>query len=170
MNDRPHAPDGAQRATREHLAALDERLRAIADHTELVALADRYFTLLDEQEFPAGWASAVFAEDACLEFPGRLCRDRDEIAEFLRGDAERYDRTQRVGADHLITVHGDVASLCWNSIETGARPAGDEDRYRSIGGRYRADAVRTPDGWRLTNLFLRLIWTTRETPPRPPDQ
>ncbi|MCX2731484.1 nuclear transport factor 2 family protein [Saccharopolyspora sp. NFXS83] len=149
-----------RRATREHLAALDERLRAVADRVELVALADRYFCLLDEQEFPAGWADSVFTEDAFLEFPGRLCGGRSTIAEFLRRDAERYDRTQRVGADHLVTVHGDAASLCWNSIETGACPAGDQDRYLSVGGRYRAEAARTSDGWRLTHLFLRLIWTT----------
>ncbi|MGW0892488.1 nuclear transport factor 2 family protein [Saccharopolyspora sp. NPDC002578] len=151
-----------RRTTREHLAALDERLRALADHVELVAMADRYFSLLDEQEFPPGWADSVFTADARLEFPGRLCRDRVAIAEFLSRDAERYDRTQRLGTGHLITVHGGTASLRWNSIETGALPAGDEDRYRSIGGRYRADARRTPDGWRLTNLFLRLIWTRQE--------
>lgn len=150
-----------RRTTREHLAALEGRLRAMADRVELVALADRYFCLLDEQEFPAGWADSVFTENACLEFPGRLCGDRTTIAEFLRHDAERYDRTQRIGADHLVAVHGDTASLCWNSVETGAFPAGDEDRYLSVGGRYRAEAARTPDGWRLTHLFLRLIWCTR---------
>ncbi|WP_243791895.1 nuclear transport factor 2 family protein [Saccharopolyspora gloriosae] len=159
--------DELPRTARDHLAALDERLRAIADRVELVDLTGRYFCLLDEQEFPAGWADSVFTADACLEFPGRLCGDRGTIAEFLRGDAERYDRTQRIGADHLVTVRGDTASLCWNSIETGARPAGDEDRYRTIGGRYRAEAARTPGGWRLTHLFLRLIWSTSDAgPPR----
>ncbi|MFF1506875.1 nuclear transport factor 2 family protein [Streptomyces sp. NPDC058326] len=142
----------------------EAQLGALLDRTQLSALIDTYASGLDAGRFDEAWARSLFTEDVDLHYPVGSHRGHTGLLSFTREIMERWQRTQHLTTGHLITPHGDRAQLEWNLLAVHIHP--DDDPARAglepfrIGGRFEADAVRTPAGWRFARMSLRIIWTS----------
>ncbi|MFF9011379.1 nuclear transport factor 2 family protein [Streptomyces sp. NPDC014870] len=142
----------------------EARVGALVDRAELSALIDTYATGLDVGSFDEAWAQSLFTEDVDLHYPVGSHRGHAGLLSFTREIMDRWQRTQHLTAGHRITVQGDRAELDWNLLAVHVHPGDDPARaglepFR-IGGRFEAEAIRTPQGWRFARMSLQIIWTS----------
>lgn len=144
---------------------VEQRLRRLTDRAELTELVGRFLRSLDERRIDETWARAFFTDDIRSETP---LGDHEGIQAEVAATREalgRYERTQHVGSDHVIDLDGDRAALGWNAVMTHVHPAGRRTSAPFVvGGRFAAEAVRTPAGWRFRRLAVRPVWTTGQPP------
>ncbi|MBY8884993.1 nuclear transport factor 2 family protein [Streptomyces sp. PTM05] len=145
--------------------AHDERLQRLLDRAEIVELIDRWFLCLDLRDVGEERARFFFTGDARSETP---LGDHDGLADLVEGTRValgRFDRTQHVGANHVVDIDGDHAAVRWNAVMTHVHPAsrGAAQPF-VVGGYWEGDAVRTPEGWRFRRIAVHPVWTTGEPP------
>ncbi|MFE9707168.1 nuclear transport factor 2 family protein [Streptomyces sp. NPDC005930] len=160
----PAADTDTVTLSRTELDALRAQVRALSDRTEIAELVDRYVTLLDTQDehgFDDGWPAGVFTEDCLLEFPVGTLEGREGAAAFHFDRKSRFARTHHLASNYGITTDGDTARIRVHLVashvhhEDGPDPGGRFD----IGGHSEAEAVRTPDGWRIRRWRFHLTWS-----------
>ncbi|MCX4725769.1 nuclear transport factor 2 family protein [Streptomyces sp. NBC_01306] len=145
------------------------------DHFDISTLISLYFRTLDEREFPENWACAYFTDDVWTVTPIGTSQGIDAMW-HTREAIERYARTQHMSSD--VLVHTDAASgrttASWNALmrhvhhgSTLQALGPDTQPVFTVGGVYRAELRRTPDGWRMAHMEVTAIWTTG-TPPHLP--
>ncbi|MEW2635794.1 nuclear transport factor 2 family protein [Streptomyces sp. NPDC048389] len=156
---------------RAELDALRAQVRVLADRAAIAELIDRYITLLDTQDdhgFDDTWPHTVFTDDCRLEFPVGTVEGIRDVAAFHFDRKSRFNRTHHLAANYSVQADGDTALLRIHLVashihhDDGPDPGGRFD----IGGYSRAQAVRTPDGWRLHRWRFHLMFSDG-TGPRP---
>jgi len=136
-------------------------MSALADRADLTELFGRYADIADRREFN-GLPGRVFTDPLTLDFssvtgiPPMTTPLRDYV-EILRGAFAPFVATHHVITGHVVdldgdraTVHAHVRAEHWLSDELAA---GGPNRWLVVGF-YDNEAVRTPDGWRLTRVRL----------------
>lgn len=119
------------------------------DREQITDLISRLGRWLDDKQFDD--ARSVLTEDVTVSTPGGQ-------AEGLERVVAQASRNHQVPTQHLITnvlvdIDGDTAAATANLLVTFARDTLDQQ-----GERYRFDAARTPDGWRLRRIDVTPIW------------
>lgn len=127
-----------------------------ADRIEITDLFTRFARLLDE----ARWddAATVFTDDVAVHSPrGGELRGLDKVVDFMRQGEVEGQRTQHTTTDLLVDLDGDQAAASSNSIVYYYR----DGRAPHFTGGLRQDctAVRTPAGWRLSEVRITPAWT-----------
>ncbi|SEG87471.1 SnoaL-like domain-containing protein [Actinacidiphila yanglinensis] len=155
----PPAPEG-----RDALAGL----AALADRAEISGLLDRY--LLDFDDLPAAqredaWYGALFTPDLELEFPVGGHHGLAGLAGFQRAAKANWARTHHASTNHVMVLTGDAAELSAKLLVTHVHPPESGRADLRTGSRIAAHAVRTPAGWRLRVLAIRLVWSRGDLPP-----
>jgi hypothetical protein len=139
-----------------------------SDTLALGRLVHRYLASLDEGTFDWAWASSLFTEDVELTFPVGSHQGISGVPGFTREIMARWGRTHHHGSDTSVDLDGDRAALSWSLIAShihfGSPLPPDPSRYFQLGGRFAASARRTPDGWRIERLQLRIVWSTGAVP------
>ncbi|MEU6895139.1 nuclear transport factor 2 family protein [Streptomyces sp. NPDC046557] len=150
------------------LAALAAEVTRLSDLAALSKLSERYLATLDEGTFDAVWAESLFTEDVELTFPVGSHRGVAGVPKFTSQIMERWGRTHHHGSDVSVELDADRAAISWSLIAShvhfGSPLPPDASRYFQLGGRFTASARRTPDGWRIDRLRLRIVWTTGAVP------
>lgn len=162
--------------TAADFAALEQRVRALTDRADLTGLIDGYLLSLDTVphgggRFDEAWARRYFTPDVRITSPVGQHEGIDGLAESEQATLGKFERTQHVGANYMIDLDGDRATVRWNALMThvhlastqrarGEEPGGHFD----VGGTFTGEAVRTPDGWRLRSLDVRAVWTNGKGP------
>jgi predicted ester cyclase len=145
------------------LAALAADVRQLTDRAAVASLADRYLRSLDEGDFDAVKARAIFTKDVALSFPPGDHAGIAWIAEYTHGFMRHWERTLHNVSHYLIEVDGDQATIAWNvfavHVHHGSPPPPAHSDHFYLGGRFTGTAVRTYSGWRLRRLTLRVAWT-----------
>jgi len=145
-------------------AAVLQTLRRLSDRADLADLADRYLRALDERSFDQAWARSVFTSDIELDFPPGSHRGITDVDGFTRGFMEHWDHTHHNISHYAIELDGDRAAIAWNvvaiHVHRGSPPPPASAAHFYLGGRFEGVARRTGDGWRLSRLTLRVVWTT----------
>jgi hypothetical protein len=119
------------------------------DRQDITDLISRLGRWLDDKRFDD--ARSVLTEDVTVITPGGQ-------AEGLERVVAQASRNHQVPTQHLITnvlvdIDGDTAEATANLLVTFAGDTLDQQ-----GERYRFDAARTPDGWRLRRIEVTPIW------------
>jgi hypothetical protein len=119
------------------------------DRQDITDLISRLGRWLDDKRFDD--ARSVLTEDVTVSTPGGQ-------AEGLERVVAQASRNHQVPTQHLITnvlvdIDGDTAEATANLLVTFAGDTLDQQ-----GERYRFDAARTPDGWRLRRIEVTPIW------------
>ncbi|WP_406138863.1 nuclear transport factor 2 family protein [Streptomyces sp. NBC_01089] len=146
-----------------------------ADYVEITTLISAYFRTLDDREFAEGWARAYFTDDVRTVTPLGTSRG-SEIEQHTQEAIERYARTQHMSSDVLVRT--DAASgrntASWNALmrhvhhdSTLQARGADAQPVFTVGGVFRAELRRTPDGWRIAHLNIAVTWTTGTPPDLP---
>jgi ketosteroid isomerase-like protein len=133
-------------------------LRAIADKQEITEICYRYGLALDRRDWAA--LAALFTPDAdafYLDMPP--AHGYKAIEDTCRTALEPLSATQHLISNVVVRLDGDRAeSTCYlqaQHVKTGT--AGGDNFI--IAGRYDDKLLRTPDGWRIRERRLQLIWT-----------
>lgn len=143
------------------------------DHDALSLLVSRFFRSLDERKFDDEWASAYFTDDIHGESPLGAGVGREALLRHTAEAIERFARTQHIATDVVSETAADeaTATVSWNALMTHVHhDATLEDRgpdanpLFTVGGYYRAEARRTPDGWRFCRMAVEALWTQGEPP------
>ncbi|ACU37515.1 nuclear transport factor 2 family protein [Actinosynnema mirum] len=139
------------------------------DHNEITefnALVSRFFRAMDVREFPDGWAQDHFTDDATLSSPIGSAEGVTAVAAHVEESIRRFARTQHTSSDLLVDEAEGVA-VTWNALMTHVhldstlRSRGaDANPLFQVGGHWRAELRRTPEGWRISALSHDALWTT----------
>ncbi len=136
-------------------------LRRLADESELRDLIHRYAFGLDRHDWVL-WRS-IFVDEVLIDMsdftpeppPRRLPMERyvRSVARMFAG----FDATQHFIGTHRFVIDGDTAVITAHMRAEHWLTSGQGgDRY-TMYGTYTDECVRTPDGWRLTSVTLRLL-------------
>jgi SnoaL-like domain len=130
-------------------------LQELIDRGEIAELVSRLGLWLDEKRFDE--ARSILTEEATAKAPGGSVAGVDQVAEQARRN--HMVPTQHVITNVLIDLEGDRATVGANLIATfvdGPDPSGP---LFQRGERYTFEVVRTADGWRLSQVESKPIWS-----------
>ncbi|MFF2847738.1 nuclear transport factor 2 family protein [Streptomyces sp. NPDC058001] len=145
-------------------AVLQDQVRVLTDRSEIAALTDRYLTHLDRDRHRDDWFGDVFTEDAHLTFPMGEFKGTSGLAEFQEMARKTFERTHHTASALTVTVDGDHARIRAHLTAVHVRRAAEPGEHFDIGGHYDADAVRTPEGWRISRFVFDLVWHAGQGP------
>lgn len=129
-----------------------------SDHRAIVRLLDRYAEAVDRRDF--GLLESIFAPDIEYDFGEWVARSRDEAIAVMRRYLDGCGPTQHLLGNYRVDVDGDRATsrVYVRAFHVGIGAAAG--RTYEMGGEYRDEWVRTPDGWRSRRRFGRAFWET----------
>ncbi|KUL31166.1 nuclear transport factor 2 family protein [Streptomyces regalis] len=145
-----------------------EQLRALTDRAELTGLVNRFVIGLDHpdaQRCGERWYRSLFTEDVRLALPNGTHEGIVGLPEFQSGPRRHFARTHHLATNCLIELDG-VRATARTNVRATHVPHGDGTAPNFVGGAaYDVEAVRTPDGWRISRLTVTVLWTSgRPTP------
>jgi 3-phenylpropionate/cinnamic acid dioxygenase small subunit len=133
-------------------------LQDLQDRQEITEICYRYGLALDSRDWDA--LAALFTEDAdayYMDMPP--AHGYKTIQDTCRTALEPLSATQHLISNVVVRPDGDGAECtCYlqaQHVKTGT-PGGDNF---IIAGRYDDQLVRTPDGWRIRERRLAVMWT-----------
>lgn len=126
-----------------------------ADRAEIADLFAHLANLLDECRHDD--AATVFHDDIVGRSPRGELRGLDEMTAFLKRSQVEGEHTQHVHGDVLVHVDGDRAKATANQLVYFYRDG--EAPHRTSGLRVACTSVRTPSGWRFSDMHVTLAWT-----------
>ncbi|MFJ8822887.1 nuclear transport factor 2 family protein [Streptomyces sp. NPDC102467] len=147
----------------------------LRDHSEVATLVSAFFHTLDEQRFDEGWALAYFTDDLRTTTPLGVAEGVDAVRQVEEAIG-RFAATLHASSDVLVRAEpgARTAHASWNAHMTHvhldstlqARGEGANPLF-TVGGIYEAELRRTEEGWRISRMSVRAVWTTGEPPVLP---
>jgi uncharacterized protein (TIGR02246 family) len=133
-------------------------LEELLDERAVCALLKRYARALDQKDWEL--LATCFVPDAVALYGEAIGRVEgvDAIAAACRAALEKLDSSHHVLSNEEIEVDGDsgkVRSYVHAQHTKAGTPGGDNF---TIGGIYVDAIVRTPDGWRIRERELKMLW------------
>ncbi|MFF1439211.1 nuclear transport factor 2 family protein [Streptomyces sp. NPDC058295] len=147
------------------------------DHTEISMLVSRFFRALDERRFEGDWARHYVTDDVRTVTPVGAA-DGVEAMAHAREALERYARTHHIASDLLVVVEpaSGRATASWNALMTHMhhdatleQRGEDADPLFTVGGYWEAELRREREGWRISRMSVRAMWTTGQPPELAPE-
>lgn len=126
----------------------------VRDRLEIDELVSKLGRWLDGGVFDPPYD--VMAEAVSVATEGGATAGIEQVAAQAGRNHGAY-RTMHVITDRLVAVDGARAEVSANSI-VRFDPAGDGAEPFTLGGRYRFEAARGDDGWRLTRIEIASQW------------
>jgi hypothetical protein len=136
----------------------------VADRAEIIELFGRYADIADLKDFGA-LPALVHTDPLTIDFSSvtgmpPMTVPLDDYREALGGSFGAFAATHHAITGHVVTIDGDHATIHAHVRAEHWLPkelAGDgPDRWLVVGF-YDNEAVRTPDGWRLSSVKLTAI-------------
>jgi hypothetical protein len=158
-------------------ASMNDQVEQLLDRTQITDLVFRLGVCLDEGRFSE--MGALFIEDATASTPGGTVQGRQTIIALAERNHRREYATQHVSTNLLVDLEGDRATVRGNLVvQVAPPPATDMPAPTppalaptlgfTLGEVYRIDCVRTPDGWRFSQVNTVPVWMSGKRPtPRP---
>jgi hypothetical protein len=128
-------------------------LHDLTDRDEIADLVSRLGLWLDEGRFDE--ASAVLTDDVTVDTPGGQAEGIERVIAQARRN-HQFEGLQHLISNVLIDLDGDRADVRANLVATFV----GEAKLEQHGERYRFEAVRTADGWRLSRVQVRPVWVS----------
>ena len=135
-------------------------VQELIDRSEITDLVSRLGLWLDEKRWDE--ARSILTEDATAMTPGGSVAGVDQVTAQARRN--HVVPTHHVITNVLIDLDGDRAIVNANLIATFVNGRDASGPPFQLGERYRFEAVRTYDGWRLSQVESRPIWTVGSRP------
>jgi hypothetical protein len=126
-------------------------LHDLTDRHEIADLVSRLGLWLDEGRFDE--APTILTDDVTVDTPGGQAEGIERVIAQARRN-HQFDGLQHVITNVLIDLDGDHADVRANLVASFLGGA----KLEQHGERYRFEAVRTADGWRLSRVQVRPVW------------
>ncbi|MFE5529638.1 nuclear transport factor 2 family protein [Embleya sp. NPDC056538] len=145
------------------MSLLVERSHPLAPHERqaLVDLLTWFDYCLDTKDFE-GYARC-FTPDGVLSLPSGEVRAPD-VAEFVRRDLGRFDRTHHMTGNHIFETGGKGVRLRANLLAVH-RHGADTRSHWDVGAVYHCVCEHTDDGWRFARVELKVVWENGRADP-----
>jgi SnoaL-like domain len=136
-------------------------MNTAVDRADLVELLSRYADIADLKQFTE-LPALVFTDPLTLDFSSvadmpPMTVPLGDYVETLRGAFAPYAATHHAITGHVVDIDGDAATIHAHVRAEHWLPAGlagDGPNRWLVVGFYDNEAVRTPDGWRLSRVKL----------------
>jgi hypothetical protein len=134
-----------------------------ADRLDVIETCTRMAWLADQREWDA--LREVFADEVRLDYtslrggePASVARD--ELVESWAGLLGKFQATQHLVANHLVTVSEDTATCTAAFQATHLLPNAYGDPIWTLGGTYRFELVRDGATWRIGAVTMTATWAS----------
>jgi hypothetical protein len=134
----------------------------LIDRDALTALVHSVGRNLDTKQFDA--FRSIYTEDAQAATPGGVANGIDAILVQVRRNHEDFEVSQHLFGDVHIELDGERAEVGANTLVTLVPHATELEIYRQLGVYYSFDALRTTDGWRVTRVGIKPLWSRSTLP------
>ncbi|MCP4239784.1 MAG: nuclear transport factor 2 family protein [Myxococcota bacterium] len=127
-----------------------------ADNREIVQVLDRYAEALDTRCW--GLLSAVFVQELEFDFGEWIVSSREEAVATIRSYLDSCGPTQHLLGNYRIDIDGDAARsrVYVRAFHVGVGAAAG--KTYEMGGEYRDELRRTPEGWRIHRREGAVFW------------
>ena len=131
-------------------------LQRVSDELEIDRLLSRYCRAVDAKDWQL--YRSLFADGARVDYSaaGLVTGTCDEAVAYLG----RHQGSISTGMHYVTNVEtrfdGDGAAVVAMWFNAVRLPGASDVSF--FGGRWHDDLVRTPSGWRITNLRLEVVW------------
>jgi 3-phenylpropionate/cinnamic acid dioxygenase small subunit len=135
------------------------RLRALEDREQIRDLLVGYGMALDAHDWDR--LRTVFVPEAVADYGDLEGRNEgiEEIIAACHRALVGLDSSQHLVANLDVRVDGDQATAtCYLHAQHYLVSASGVNTF-VVGGTYRDELIRTPDGWRITHRKLETTWT-----------
>ncbi|MGY0385424.1 nuclear transport factor 2 family protein [Nocardioides sp. WG-D5] len=138
-----------------------EGVQELIDRAEITDALTRYTLAVDDGDWDA--LDTVFAADATIDYSesggtvGEVADVKKWLAEMLPAFSSKRLHTIGQVAITFTDEGADVVAYFDNPMVIADGSGGE--RVVEVGGRYRHNFVRTPDGWRSRHLHEEVFWT-----------
>lgn len=145
----------------------ERRMLGLLDRGEIADLVARSLAAIDEGRFDD--LRAIYTEDSSASAPGGQAHGRDAIIAQVSGNHTPDRRSQHLVGDVIVDLDGDTAQVRANVFAAFAPSARDDasplapPAQVTFGTVYRYRAVRTPGGWRLSDVEITPLWVSGST-------
>ena len=135
----------------------DQALRQLLDRAEITDLLSRRGRLGDEMRYDE--VRDVFADDVVFVSHDGIERARgaDTLRDMLAGLTAKYSAFHHAITNTLVELDGDRATVRSNIVATHVLKD-DPTKTWVVKGSYHDEAIRTPNGWRLSRCQPHRIW------------
>ncbi|WP_434443962.1 nuclear transport factor 2 family protein [Lentzea sp. E54] len=143
-------------------------MNELEDRADIIELFGRYADIADLKEFTT-LPGLVFTDEVTLDFESvtgmpAMTMPLSDYLDVLRAGFAPFTATHHAITGHVVDLDGDSAKIHAHVRAEHWFPAG---LPWLVVGFYDNEAVRTPDGWRLSRVKLTAIH--QENAPRLPD-
>ncbi len=139
----------------------------LVDRAQISDCVVAYATGLDRRDWEL--YRSIFTDEVEMDFTSVGIRAGSYAADTWVRDARRlfagFEATQHTSTNHVHTIRGDRATCMSNMqaehfVAAGAddSPSPGEERW-TIGGYYINELTRTPAGWKLCGVTLKVTWS-----------
>jgi ketosteroid isomerase-like protein len=133
-------------------------VQTLLDERDVVAVAVRYCRAIDTKDWPA--LAEVFLPDAIAYLGDDVAlTGLEAITGRIRRALSHLDDSQHLVGTHHVAVDGDTATHSCYLQAQHVRWRADGGPNYLVGGRYEDRLVRTPQGWRIAERRLVVMWT-----------
>ena len=112
---------------------------------------------LDERDFES--LRGLFAEDASVTTPGGTATGHNALVDQARRRHSSDDGIQHIITNLITDLDGDRARVRANLLVSFAHDGPVDAAPFLLGEVYRFELRRTADGWRITRLSSKPVWT-----------
>lgn len=126
-------------------------LQDLTDRQAITDLVSRLGLWLDEGRFDE--ASSILTDDVAVSTPGGQASGIERVIAQARRN-HQFEALQHVISNVLVDLDGDRADVRANLVATFVGSGVEQH-----GERYRFEAVRRPEGWRLARVEVEPVWT-----------
>ena len=134
-------------------------MSSLADERwEIVRVLDRYAEALDQRRWEL--LDRVFAPDLEFDFGEWVTRSRADAVAAIRSYLDGCGPTQHLLGNYRIEIDGDRATSAVYVRAFHLGVGGAEGQVYEMGGEYRDELRRTPEGWRSVKRKGVVFWET----------
>lgn len=135
-------------------------LQEISDRLEITDVITRYTRAVDTRNWDD--LDTVFTPDGILDYSavGGPVDVVGAVKPWIEKGLRGFARFQHIIGQVAIELDGDTASATayMTNPMVAVAPDGTETLWE-VGGYYRHELVRTPDGWRSRHMVDDVVWT-----------
>jgi 3-phenylpropionate/cinnamic acid dioxygenase small subunit len=140
-------------------------LQELSDRLDIDDLLTRYAVAIDSKNFDL--LDEVFTPDARIDYTssGGIAGQFPEVKAWLASVLPHFPAYQHLVCNRYVTLDGDRATSVASFYNPMQNPSGT---LFFVGGEYRDQLVRTPNGWRIAERIEVSVWTDGDVPAAPP--
>ncbi len=135
-----------------------DELTVLEDKQQITELCHRYGFALDGRDWDL--LRSCFLDDVVCHYGGDPLPGYDALEQLCRATLEPLSASQHLIGNVTPVVDGDTARcICYLQAQH-VRPGTDGGEQFIFAGRYTDRLVRTPEGWRIAERSLELMWSS----------